>query len=162
MSKGLRSLMAITIGVTLITDGVSAAEAQESYRGKAIRIVVGWSVGGGFDTYSRAIALHIGKHIPGNPSVIVENMTGSGSIIAANYMYKLAKPDGLTIGNFDGGLVLQQVLGTKGIEFDARRFESVGVPVSDTPVCALTKWTGITNLDQWMAAKRRVKIGGSS
>ena len=66
---------------------------------------------GGYDTYTRTIARHLGKHIPGNPSFVVENMTGAGSLIAANYTYKIAKPDGLTIGHFIGGLMLQQVMG---------------------------------------------------
>src|SRR3989338_1263509 len=71
--------------------------AQESfYKGKTIRIVVGFSPGGGYDTYARAIARHMGKHVPGNPTVIVENMTGAGSLISANHVYKVAKPDGLT------------------------------------------------------------------
>src|SRR5215208_3365408 len=79
--------------------------AQEPfYKEKTIRIVVGFSAGGGFDAYSRAIARHWGKHIPGNPTVIVENMTGAGSLIAANHIYNATKPDGLTIGHFIGGL----------------------------------------------------------
>ena len=88
--------------------------AQEPfYKEKTIRIVVGFSAGGGFDAYSRAIARHWGKHIPGNPTIIVENMTGAGSLIAANHVYNGAKPDGLTIGHFIGGLFLGQVLGAE-------------------------------------------------
>ena len=92
---------------------------------------MGFSAGGGFDVYSRTIARHLAKHIPGGPSVIVENMAGAGSLIAANYMYKVAKPDGLTIGNFHGYQILNQVIEQQGIEFDARRFEWIGVPVQD-------------------------------
>jgi tripartite-type tricarboxylate transporter receptor subunit TctC len=140
-----------------------ALEAQEPfYKGKTIRIVVGFSPGGGFDTYSRVLARHMGKHIPGNPSIAVENMTGAGSLIAANYVYNIAKPDGLTIGHFIGGLFLGQVLGQKGIEFDARRFEYLGAPVKDHVVCALTKASGITSVERWMAAKTPVKMGGTA
>ena len=78
---------------------------------------MGFSAGGGFDAYSRTIARHMGKFIPGNPTVMVENMVGAGSMIAVNYTYSQAKPDGLTIGNWIGGLVLQQYLGAKGISF---------------------------------------------
>ena len=81
-----------------------AAAAEDFYKDKTIRIVVGFSAGGGFDTYARAIARHMGKHIPGQPSIVVENMTGAGSLIAANHVYKVAKPDGLSIGHFIGGL----------------------------------------------------------
>ena len=134
--------------------------AQSGFEGKAIRIVVGFSAGGGFDTYSRAIARHMGKHIPGNPSIVVENMTGAGSIVAANHVYRVAKPDGLTIGNFHGFQILNQVLGAPGIEFDARKLEWLGVPVQDTGACALTKASGISNIEQWQAAKQPVKLGG--
>jgi tripartite-type tricarboxylate transporter receptor subunit TctC len=81
-------------------------------------------------------------------------------MIAANYLYNIAKPDGLTIGNWIGLLVLQQVLGTKGIEFDARRFEWIGAAKADSPVCALTKASGITSVESWLAAKTPVKLGG--
>ena len=134
--------------------------AESAFEGKAIRIVVGFSAGGGFDTYSRAIARHMGKHIPGNPSVVVENMTGAGSIVAANHVYRVAKPDGLTIGNFHGFQILNQVLGAPGIEFDARKLEWLGVPVQDTGACALTKASGIGSIEQWQAAKQPVKLGG--
>lgn len=136
-----------------------SAAAQDFYQGKTVRVVVGFSAGGGFDAYSRAIARHMGKYIPGQPTLVVENMTGAGSLIAANFVYNRAKPDGLTIGNFHGALVMQQVFGRKGVEFDARKFEYIGVPVSDTSSCALTKAAGITSLGQWLAAKEPVKIG---
>jgi tripartite-type tricarboxylate transporter receptor subunit TctC len=87
-------------------------------------------------------------------------MTGAGSLIAANHIYKVAKPDGLTIGHFIGGLFLGQVLGQPGIEFDARKFEFIGAPISDHVVCAMTKASGITSIERWMAAKTPVKMGG--
>lgn len=140
---------------------VAPAPAQEAFfKGKTMRIVVGFSAGGGFDAYSRAIGRHMGKHIPGNPTIIVENMTGAASILAANHLYRIAKPDGLTIGNFHGFQILNQVLGAPGIEFDARKFEWLGVPVQDTGACALAKASGITSLEQWRAAKTPVKLGG--
>jgi tripartite-type tricarboxylate transporter receptor subunit TctC len=140
----------------------SVADAQEFYKGKTVRIVVGFPAGGGFDTYSRIIARHIHKHIPGDPTVIVDNVTGAGSLIAANTVYKATKPDGLTIGNFIGNLIMQQLLGGTGIEFDARKFEWLGVPVKDHVVCALTRASGITSVERWMAAKVPVKLGGSA
>jgi tripartite-type tricarboxylate transporter receptor subunit TctC len=140
---------------------VGTAPAQENFfAGKTIRVVVGFSAGGGFDTYSRTIARHMGKHVPGHPTVVVENMTGAGSIVAANHLYRVAKPDGLTIGNFHGFQVLNAVLGAKGIEFDPRKFEWLGVPVKDTGACALTKASGITSIDQWRRASTPVKLGG--
>src|SRR3989442_15427176 len=129
------------------------AFAQESfYKGKTIRIVVGFSAGGGFDTYARALARHMGKHIPGNPSLTVENIAGAGSLIAANHVYNVAKPDGLTIGHFIDDLFLGEVLGQKGVEFDARKFEYVSAPTIDHVICAFTKASGITSVERWMAS----------
>ncbi len=137
--------------------------AQESFfKGKTVRIVVGFAAGGGFDTYSRAMARYWGRHIPGNPSIIVENMAGAGSLIAANHVYKAARPDGLTIGNFGGGLFMQQLKGGAGIEFDARKFEFLGVPVQDNRSCAFTKASGITSMERWMAVKTPVKVGATA
>jgi len=136
--------------------------AQEFYRGKVIRVIVGGSAGGGFDIYTRAMARHMGKHIPGNPSLIVENMTGAGTLIAAKYVHGSAKPDGLSIGMFNGGLILGRVLGMKGIDFDMRELEYLGVPVQDNPVCALRKESGVTNMEQWAASKTPIKLGALS
>ena len=140
---------------------VSNLQAQAPfYKGKTIRIIVGGSAGGGFDTYSRAIARHMAKHIPGNPTLVVENMTGAATRIAAKYMHSAAKPDGLTFGIFNGYLILGRVLGMKGLDFDVREFEYIGVPVKDNVVCALTKASGVTSVEQWFGAKTPVKIGG--
>jgi len=139
-----------------------AASADENfYRGKTIRIIVGFAAGGGFDAYARVIARHMGRHVPGNPAIIVDNMTGAGSRVAANSLFK-ATPDGSVIGNFIGSLVLQQIMGDKGIEFDARKFEWLGAPVQDETVCALTKASGINSLDDWFAGKKPVKLGGEA
>ncbi|HUR71008.1 MAG TPA: hypothetical protein VMZ02_03410 [Candidatus Limnocylindrales bacterium] len=136
--------------------------AQESfYRGKTLRLVVGFSAGGGFDVYSRAISRHIGRHIPGSPAVVVENMTGAGSMVAANHLFRAAKTDGLTIGNVNGGLFVQQLLGWPGIEFDAAKFEYLGVPVKDKAVCAMTKASGIASYERWAASKIPVKLGAT-
>lgn len=159
-----RSFYATIFGVALVSmwSAQRASFAQDFYAGKTIRIIVGFPAGGGFDTYSRIIGRHIGKYIPGSPAVVVDNVTGAGSLVAANMVYKAAKPDGLTIGNFIGNLVSQQLYGGPGIEFDGRKFEWIGVPIKDHVVCALTKASGITSVDAWMAAKAPVKLGGSA
>ena len=139
----------------------SSASGQESfYKGKTIRLIVGLAPGGGFDTYSRVIARHMGKHIPGNPTTVVENMSGAASLLAANYVYKVAKPDGLTIGNFIGGLSFQQMLGLPGVEFDAPKFEFLGVPAQDNFMIGVAKSVGITSVEQWRASGTVIKIGG--
>jgi tripartite-type tricarboxylate transporter receptor subunit TctC len=156
-----RLLALLTALVVLSCAGSGPVQAQSFYEGKTIRIIVGLAAGGGFDAYARLIARHMAKHIPGKPTIIVENMTGAGSVIAANHLYRLAKPDGLTVGHFLGSLILGQVLGQPGIDFDARKFEFIGAAVKEDAVCGLTKASGITSIEQWMAAKTPVKLGGS-
>src|SRR5437879_12528879 len=106
----LRSLLAFGLVWIFAAQSASVLAQEDFYKGKTIRLIVGLAPGGGFDTYSRVIARHIGKHIPGNPTTVGDNMPGAASLLAANYIYKVAKPDGLTIGHFDGGLYLQLVL----------------------------------------------------
>jgi tripartite-type tricarboxylate transporter receptor subunit TctC len=155
------SVLGFLGAVSLLAAGSEAAE-DSFFRGKVIRIVVATSAGGGFDTYSRVIARHMGKHIPGKPSLVVENMPGAGHLLATKYMYHQAKPDGLTIGNFHGGgKILQQMLEGSEVDYDMRRFEWIGLPVSDTQVCALTKRSGVSSLESWLAAKQPLKIGSS-
>jgi tripartite-type tricarboxylate transporter receptor subunit TctC len=102
----------------------------------------------------------LGEHIPGHPTIIVENMPGAGSMISANYTFKAAKPDGLTVGHFIGGLFLQQILGKPGIEFDAAKFEFLGVPAQDNFIIGVSKATGITDVEKWLGSKQLVKFGG--
>jgi len=140
---------------------MTSTYAQETfYRGKTVRIIVGGSAGGGYDTYTRVIARHIGKHVPGNPTFVVENMTGAGTLISANHVYKVAKPDGLTIGHFIGGLMLQQVLGKPGIQFEGPKFEFLGAPAQDTIAVGIAKSAGIASVEQWQASKTPIKFGG--
>jgi len=134
--------------------------AEEFYRGKTIRAIVGGSAGGGFDVYTRAMARYMSKHIPGNPTLVVENMTGAATRIAAKYLHSGAKPDGLTFGIFNGYLVLSQVLDPKSFDFDMRQFEWLGVPIQDNVACVLRKESGIKTVEQWLAAKTPVKMGG--
>ena len=151
----LSCLMAVASG-----DWETVQAQSNFYEGKTIRLIVGFTAGGGYDAYTRTIGRHMGKHIPGNPVMIVENMPGAGSMISANYVYKAAKPDGLTIGHFIGGLFLQQLLGKPGIEFDAAKFQYVGVPGQDNFVIGIAKSTGITDVESWLASKQIVKFGG--
>src|SRR5438094_3023861 len=112
---------AIFFGMT--QNARAASTGQDFYSGKVVRIIVGFSAGGGFDTYARTLSRSMGKYIPGHPTVIVENMTGAGSLIAANHIFRVAKPDGLTIGAFNGNLILGQLLGASATSFDPRKME---------------------------------------
>lgn len=157
----LRSISLRFALVVLLLCAANATPAQEPfYKGKSLRVIVGTSAGGGFDTYTRTIARHLGKHVPGQPTVQVENMPGAGHLIGANHMYKVAKPDGLTIGHFHGGWFLYQLFKRPGIEFDATKFEFIGSPIRESRACAFTKASGITSVERWLASKTPVKLGG--
>jgi tripartite-type tricarboxylate transporter receptor subunit TctC len=136
----------------------STVHGQEFYKGKTLVFIVGTAPGGGFDTYSRITARHIGKHIPGNPSTIVQNMPGAGNLIAANYVYNKAEPDGLTVGHFSGSMIFKHILGDQGVMFDGKKFGWLGTPAPERHTCVLTEKTGIRNLEEWSAAKRPVKL----
>jgi tripartite-type tricarboxylate transporter receptor subunit TctC len=150
----------VAVAVFLTYHASQVAAQGNFFEGKSIRIIVGLAAGGGYDVYARVIARHIGKHIPGQPSVSVENMTGAGSLLSANHLYNVAKPDGLTMGHFIGGLFLHQLLGKPGIAFNAPNFEFIGTPMQDNFVLGIAKTTGITDVDKWIASKQVVKFGG--
>ena len=88
------------------------------YQGKSIRLIVGSQAGSLADLWPRLIADHMGKHIAGNPSIVVQNMPGAGGVIAANYVYNVAKPDGLTLGTVSPSIYMDQIIGRKEIQFD--------------------------------------------
>jgi len=156
-----RRLSLVLIAFVACFAPTAGAAELDYYRGKTVRIIVGLAAGGGFDVYARALARHMGKHIPGNPAFIVDNMPGAGSMIAANYVYKSAKPDGLTLGHFVGSLFMQQLLGRPGAEFQAMKYEFIGAPIPEKTACALTKASGITSMDRWFASKTPVKLGAT-
>ena len=155
-------LTGILVGLLLIAGAGGVFAQANFYEGKTIRFIVGFSAGGGYDAYTRTIARHMGKHVPGNPVFVVDNMAGAGSLNSANYVYKAAKADGLTIGHFIGGLFLQQLLNKPGIEFDSLKFEYIGVPAQDHFILSVAKSAGITDPDKWIASKQVVKFGGVS
>jgi tripartite-type tricarboxylate transporter receptor subunit TctC len=162
MIRKIICLMLAMIGMDAWTPDPARAFTHEFFKGKTIKILIGASAGGAFDTWGRMVGRHLGKHIPGNPVVVVENVTGAGGLILANQVYKTTKPDGLTLATFNGGLLMGQILGRPGIEFDAQRFEYLGVPAKFDSVCAFSKASGITSFDRWKASKAPVKVGGTA
>jgi tripartite-type tricarboxylate transporter receptor subunit TctC len=151
----------MAMGLVLALGPGSMTLGQDFYKGKTITFVLGSSPGGGFDVYTRTIARHIGKHIPGTPNATVDYVQGAGGLIAANQLYNnKSMHDGLTVGLWAGSLVLNQRLGEKGAQFDPGGFNWMGVPVRDSPVCVLTKKSGIANIQDWFASKKPIKLGG--
>ena len=160
MNRRYFYLIAVNMVMVVLFSSVTFA-ASPYYEGKVIRLLVGVSPGGGFDTYARTIARHMGKHIPGQPKIIVENMVGANHLIAANYIYKVAKPDGLTMCHITGNLYLRQMFGVSGVEFDARKFVYIGAPIKEWDVVVLSKKRGVTSIDQWINSKTPVRMGAT-
>ena len=126
-------MRAVILGLSLMFAGSSQLHAQGTpfYQEKQIRVVVGFTTGGFYDRWARLLARYMPKYIPGNPTFIVQNMPGAGSVVAANYVYSVAKPDGLTIGFPSSGLYLDQIVGRAEVKFDLRKFAWIGSPVSE-------------------------------
>ena len=109
----------------------SHAQEEPYYKGKTIRFVVGLSAGGFYDLWPRLVARHMGKFIPGNPAFVVQNMPGAGSIIAANYVYGVAKPNAPTLGAPHAGIYSAQLSGQKEVQYDIQKFHWIGSPVKN-------------------------------
>lgn len=132
------------------------------YTGKTVRFIVGYAPGGGFDSYARLIARYLGEHIPGKPTVVVENMPGAGSTVAANHLYKVAEKDGTVIATFNELQLLNQLVGREGIEFDLRKFSWIGSAYSGQMACAVRKDTGVTSLKDLVEGNKELVFGGTA
>jgi tripartite-type tricarboxylate transporter receptor subunit TctC len=154
-----RFLAALGIGVVLASP-VSAATSAGFYKGRSVQLIVGFSAGGGYDLYARVLARHMGRHIPGNPSVVPQNMPGAGSVKAANYLYNVAPKDGTVFGIFDRGLPMERLLGrTEGQQFDATKFTWIGSVTEEPAVCGFSAKSGIRS---WQDMKTKpFKVGGA-
>jgi tripartite-type tricarboxylate transporter receptor subunit TctC len=170
MQLGHRIVVATLILLGFLGTGLAAQTGQQGfdekavtsfYRGKTVRIIVGFSAGGGYDQYSRLIGRHLSKYIPGNPNVVVENMAGAGSIIAANHTFNAASKDGTVIGNISGPIILEQLFGNPAIQFDMAKFRYLAVPVSETYVMVVTRKPGVSKFEEMLGAKgKQVIVGG--
>jgi tripartite-type tricarboxylate transporter receptor subunit TctC len=154
--------LTLVAGLISFVAGPAQLSANDFYKGKTIRFVVGLAPGGGYDLSARTVGRHMGKHIPGNPTIIVENMTGAGSLIAANYTYNSAKPDGLFVGIWNSGYVLRQALGDKAVLFDGRKFGWIAAPTKGTPHCSIMAHSGLKSLKDVLATKREIKMGSTA
>jgi tripartite-type tricarboxylate transporter receptor subunit TctC len=147
---------------TLIAVAPGIAQAQSSrYEGKTVTIVVGFKTGGGYDATARLLARHLPKHIPGKPNVIVQNMPGANSIISANHVYAVAKPDGLTIGTFNRNLVLAQLTNVSGVKFDMTKFAWIGSAASETTILTIRSDLPYKTFDELRKAGKTVVIGAT-
>lgn len=152
----------IIFGFLLLIAPGSALQAQPSFfEGKTVRVLVGFSPGGSYDLWARLIAHHMSKHIPGNPAFLVQNMTGGGSMIAANYIYNVAKPDGLTFGVVTPALYIEQLAGRKEVQFDWGKYSWIGSPERTERIFYIRADTGYKALEDLRKAPETPKCGAT-
>ena len=138
------------------------AQAQtpaQFYKGRNVDLYIGYSVGGAYDLYARTIARHLGKYIPGNPSIVPKNMEGAGSLRLANWLYNVGAKDGSVIGTIGRGTAFDPLLGSKGAQFQADRFTWIGSANNEVSVCVAWKDSGIRTLEDVMA--KELIVGGT-
>ena len=146
----------------LATHGATAAQAQsvaDFYRGKTITLLIGVGVGGEYDLQARLVARHLGKHIPGNPNVVPQNMTGAGGINMANHMFNSAPKDGTFIAMMGNNFPATQAAGGKGVKFDAGKFHWLGTIAPVVETMAVWHATGVKTIDD---LRKRETVAGAS
>jgi len=141
---------------------VLPARAQDFYKGKTLTIAVGFSPGGGYDNYARNVARYIGNHIPGKPTVIVQNMPGAGSLTSVRYLDLTAPKNGTAMTIFNPGLVTQSIVEPDRVKLDFRKFSWVGVVTPDFRVCYGYGPKGITSWEQLIHGGKQFIIGSTA
>jgi tripartite-type tricarboxylate transporter receptor subunit TctC len=137
----------------------SAAAQSDFFKGKQISIVVGFTAGGIIDLWARLFTQHLGKYLPGNPTLVVQNVAGGGSMIAANQLYNIAKPDGLTLGMISSGLYFDQLMGVKEVRFDWSKFAWIGSPVRNFEVLTMRADTPYKSVEDIQKAAQPPRCG---
>ncbi|HXW41590.1 MAG TPA: tripartite tricarboxylate transporter substrate-binding protein [Xanthobacteraceae bacterium] len=138
----------------------AAQSVPEFYRGKSIDLEIGYSVGGGYDLYSRLIARHLGAHIPGEPTVVPKNMEGAGSLRLANYLYSAAPRDGTVIGAISRGAAFDPLLNESGAQFDASKFSWIGSANNEVSVCVALTSSGVTSFNDLLSKPLTIGSNG--
>jgi tripartite-type tricarboxylate transporter receptor subunit TctC len=153
--KRICALLVVTLALCAQAHSESV---EDFYRGKTVNIIVGFSAGGGYDLYARLLGRHIGRHIPGNPAVNVQNMPGAGSLKATQYVYNVASKDGLTLGSVSRGMLTDPLL--SAANFDPTRLTWLGSITSETSVCATWKTSPVKSWDDMF--KREFSLGSNA
>ena len=156
-----RTLAALTTALLTATSTTAFAQndVADFYRGKTIRVVIGYGTGGGYDVYGKFFARYLGEHIPGKPTVIAQNMPGAGSRSAANWLYKVAPKDGTVLAVLGQATPADQALGQPGVQFDARQFNWIGNMVAVNNIMITWHESGVRTIDD--AKKKSIAIGAT-
>ncbi len=152
----------VTTIITLAQGGhASAQSVADFYRGRTVTLLIGYSTGGGYDIYARVLARHMGRHIPGNPAIVPQNMPGAGSLRVANFLFNAAPKDGTTIGMFGRGMAMEPLIGASATQFDSRRFAWLGSGSDQVSLCVSWHGSPIRNWDDMRAKPFTVAGEGS-
>ena len=158
MSVHIKITTLFAIGIALcVAPSANAQAVAEFYKGKTIQIAVGFGVGGGYDLYARALGRHLGKHIPGQPTVVVQNIEGAGSVRAANYVYSGSSKDGTVIAAVNQNMPMYSLLGGTGARFEADGMQWLGSMANSNGLVYTWHESGIKSLDD--AKPREVPMG---
>ncbi len=147
MTHKLKLIVAAAMGI-IAAGGARADAVADFYRGKTVSVVVGHEAGTGFDIYARVLVRHMGKYIPGNPAMLVQNMTGASGVVAGNWLYSVAPRDGTVVGTFAQTVPLEPLFGNQQARYDAARFVWIGNMESGLAVCGVTRASGVTSFAQ--------------
>lgn len=150
----------LTLGLALGWSSTSLAQAP-FYQGKTIRLVVGSSTGGGYDLWARLLARYYGKYIPGNPTILVQNMPGAASIVATNYLYNVAKPDGLTLAALLPAIYFDQLVGRPEAKFDFAKIAWIGSPEQNDIIHYMRADSPYKSIEDIIKAKEPPRCGSS-
>lgn len=159
--KTMLSTLAAVIALVVLTASTTPALSAGLYQGKTIRFIVGFAAGGGYDAYTRTVARYISRHIPGNPSTLVENMDGAGSVIATNHIYNKAEKDGLTVGIWNSHNIFNHMMGDPSLRIDGRKFAWIGSPSKDSVACAIMGFSGPKSFDEIVKSNKPLRMGAT-
>ena len=150
--------VAFLLAISLLAPTLSADEISEFYDGRELRLLIGYSAGGGYDTYARLLGRHLARHIPGNPNVVPQNMPGAASLRLANYLFNVAPKDGSVIGIVARGMAMEPLLSGRGTRFDANEFSWLGSLNNEVSVCASWHTSEVKTMQDLMT--RELIVGG--
>ncbi len=157
LAAGFRKVIGAVAALLALSGlAVAADSVEDFYKGRNVSLVIGYSVGGGYDAYARLLARYIGKHIPGEPSIVPQQMTGAGSLRSANFIYSVAAKDGSVIGTFSRSMGIAPLLGQA--EFDSRKFTWLGSVTDDNTTCVTWNTSSIKTWDDFLS--KPSKFGG--
>ncbi|MGA1206427.1 MAG: Bug family tripartite tricarboxylate transporter substrate binding protein [Litorivicinaceae bacterium] len=163
MNKVMSATGSVIIATALSVSAPVQAQTSvaDFYSGKTVNLIIGFGAGGGYDTYGRVLAQHMGKHIPGNPTVVPQNMPGAGSIVASNFLYNTAPKDGTTMGMVAASALMQPLFGSSQVKFDSSKFGWLGSMDQSIAFCGVTVASGVESFQDWLKSGKQLAFGAS-